>query len=83
MKSAHSYRLTSEVFAYAEKMHGDLMEPWSGKVAEARDAAERQSIMREALAATFRQRYPMPPGEAWPANPVPALPPTNEKTTHA
>ena len=83
MRSAHSYRLTSEVFSYAEKMHRDLMEPWSSRVGEVTDVAERQKIMRQGLAATFRQRYPMP-HQYWPADPVPALPPNSvKKTTHA
>lgn len=55
------YKLTVEVFEEAEKRHSDLMESWSGKLALCDgDAAERQAIMRAGLAATFRQRYPMP-----------------------
>lgn len=80
--STPGYKLTCEVFVYAEKHHRDLMEPWSALVGETLDACERQRIMRQGLAATFRQRYPMPPGAEWPADPVPALPTTKEKTTH-
>lgn len=61
------YKLTCEVFVYAEKYHRDLMEPWSARVGETLDAAERQAIMRRGLAATFRDRYPMP-AEFWPEN---------------
>lgn len=59
------YKLTCSVFEEAERLHRDLMEPWSTRVGECIDMAERQAIMREGLAATFRQRYPMP-DEYWP-----------------
>lgn len=58
-------KLTEEVFARAERHHPDLMEPWSTRVASCEDAAERQRVMRTGLAATFRARFPLPPGEKW------------------
>jgi len=54
-----------DIFREAERYHPDLMEPWSARVAEAADARERLSIMRQGLAATFRQRWPMSPGHSW------------------
>lgn len=63
--SIAGYDLCEEVFREAERLHADLMEPWSAMLADATDARERLSIMRQGLGATFRQRYPMP-HEFWP-----------------
>jgi len=58
-------KLTTEIFKSAERQHPDLMEPWSTRIAEEGDAHARQRLMREGLAATFRQRHPMPQGVKW------------------
>jgi hypothetical protein len=58
--SMDGYQLTVEVFEKAERRHPDLMEPWSTRVGGCDDASGRQALMRAGLAATFRQRYPMP-----------------------
>lgn len=56
-----------EVFREAEKRFPDLMEPYVNRLADVADDADQTiKIMREGLAATFRQRYPMPDGVAWP-----------------
>ena len=52
-------------FEEAERLHPDLMEPHSTRLAEAQDASEAIAIMREGLRRTFRQRYPMP-DDFWP-----------------
>lgn len=52
-------------FEAAEKAHRDLMEPYSCRLADA-SADERAEIMRAGLRETFRRRYPMPAGFAWP-----------------
>lgn len=67
------YKLTCEVFEEAERHHEDLMEPWSSRLDGLDDAAERQAIMREGLAATFRRRWPMP-DECWSKPPKAAAP---------
>jgi hypothetical protein len=72
--SIAGYKNCEDIFRNAERLHRDLMEPWSNRVAVAEDPHERLSIMRQGLAATFRQRYPMPE-ECWPTDPVSALPP--------
>jgi|GEM_PF-6070865 len=54
------YGLTEQIFKEAERLHPDLMEPYSSRLADNLDAAERQHIMRQGLAETFRRRYPMP-----------------------
>ena len=77
--TVRGYKLTADVFADAEKQHRDLMEPWSTRVGEAEGLAEKQRVMRQGLAATFRERYPMPPGIPWPDDLVPALPPETER----
>lgn len=52
--------LTEQVFKEAERLHPDLMEPYSSRLGDELDAAERQHIMRKGLAETFRRRHPMP-----------------------
>lgn len=59
----------ADVFAGAERLHTDLMEPWSTRLGDANTAEEKITIMRDGLAATFRRRYPMP-DECWPRNPA-------------
>jgi hypothetical protein len=54
------------LFEAAEKAHPDLMEPYSVRLAEAADAVERAAVMRAGLRETFRARWPMPEGFAWP-----------------
>lgn len=49
-------------FAHAERLHPDLMEPYSTRLGDAADASERTAIMRAGLRETFRRRYPMPEG---------------------
>lgn len=62
---AFDYKLTESVFLEAERHHADLMEPWSSRLGDIDDNAERQRIMRAGLAATFRQRFPMAE-DRWP-----------------
>lgn len=59
------YAITESIFVEAEKRHPELMEPWSTRVGDCADRSERQATMRAGLAATFRQRYPMPAGAKW------------------
>ena len=59
------YAITESIFVEAEKRHPDLMEPWSSRLADCADKAERQTMMRAGLAATFRARFPMPAGVKW------------------
>jgi hypothetical protein len=66
--SIPEFKLRCEIFRDAEAQHPDLMEPFANRLADAGDDAEQlYRIMGEGLAATFRQRYPMPEGVAWPA----------------
>lgn len=68
-----------EIFRDAEKQHSDLMEPYVNRLADVADDAEQTvKIMREGLAATFRQRYPMPPGVDWPGPMEPRAPETKQ-----
>jgi hypothetical protein len=54
------YDKCAAIFADAEKLHPDLMEPYATLLAGAQDAAERMKVMRDGLGDTFRRRYPMP-----------------------
>jgi hypothetical protein len=54
-------------FEMAEKAHPDLMEPYSVRLAEAESADDRAAVMRAGLRETFRARWPMPEGFAWPS----------------
>jgi hypothetical protein len=59
-----------EIFEAAERLHPDLMEPYSSRLDGVLDATEAEAIMRAGLADTFRQRFPMP-DYCWP-KPLPA-----------
>lgn len=52
-------------FAEAERCHPDLMEPYSGLLAEASTSDERRNVMEAGLRETFRGRFPMA-DERWP-----------------
>lgn len=52
----------SVAFAEAEKLHPDLMEPYSSRLGEAQASDERRAIMEAGLRETFRRRWPMPDG---------------------
>jgi hypothetical protein len=70
--SIEGYQRRVEIFEAAARLHPDLMEPWVTRVADILDDAEASMrLMRVSLAATFRQRYPMPPGVEWPEPPTP------------
>lgn len=43
-------------------LHPDLMEPWVVRIETTDDREEQIALMRKALGATFRARYPMPKG---------------------
>lgn len=60
-----------QTFAEAERLHPDLMEPYACRLSDAEGSDERRAIMRMGLRETFRQRYPMPAGCAWPGEAVP------------
>lgn len=53
-------------FTEAERLHPDLMERYSARLAEAESSDERRSIMWAGLRETFRRRFPMPVGACWP-----------------
>lgn len=61
------------LFREAERLHPDLMEPYSLQLADAFTAFAKTEIMREGLRETFRNRYPMSE-EQWPTpTPAPTL----------
>jgi hypothetical protein len=53
-------------FTDAERLHPDLMEPYTTRLGDAETEAEKTEIMRGGLRETFRRRYPMPTGCEWP-----------------
>jgi len=64
MKLSH----LEQTFADAERLHPDLMQPYSSRLAEAETAIDRVGIMRAGLREAFRRRYPMA-DELWPKRP--------------
>jgi hypothetical protein len=53
-------------FEHAERLHPDLMEPYTTRLGDAETEVEKIEIMRAGLRETFRRRYPMPAGSEWP-----------------
>jgi hypothetical protein len=62
MTTAYQANHLRGTFEGAEKRHPDLMERYSGRLAEADSVDEKIEIMRAGLRETFRTRYPMPEG---------------------
>jgi len=52
-------------FSEAERLHQDLMEPYSARLSEVESSDARRSIMWAGLRETFRRRFPMA-DELWP-----------------
>lgn len=61
-------------FLEAEKLHPDLMEPYSSRLAEAKTSTERVACIESGLRETFRRRHPMAE-EKWPKAKVEAVAP--------
>lgn len=66
------YTHLKATFEQVERHHPDLMERYSGRLAEALTTTERIEIMQAGLRETFRARYPMPEELAWPSDAVTA-----------